>query len=121
MRPNNNKYEVIRKFGDEIKISFGVIYKLTNLVNGKVYVGKTGKKMEERLCWHYNRSKTKNYPLCLAIRKYGWGNFECEVIDTGINEEELNLKESFYIRKYRSDINFEDSNGYNVTLGEKVV
>lgn len=50
------------------------IYKITNLVNGKVYIGKTEETIEKRFRQHLsesNKDRCKNRPLYRAIRKYG--------------------------------------------------
>lgn len=52
----------------------GYIYKITNKINGKVYIGKTTKTVQERWKEHLRESRTErseNRPLYRAIRKYG--------------------------------------------------
>lgn len=91
------------------------IYKITNQVNGKVYIGQS-RNIEKR--WNQHRttafnSNNHNYnlPLYRAIRKYGIENFIFEVLEE-CKIEELNEKEKYYIKLYNSY--FE---GYNLTLG----
>lgn len=96
------------------------IYKIENLINGKVYIGQSSD-IKTRWSDHKRTAKDSsrngyNYPLYRAIRKYGFENFKFEIIEECL-EEELNDKEKYYIQLYRSCINFEDSNGYNQTLG----
>lgn len=93
------------------------IYKITNKINNKIYIGQSIN-ISER--WRAHRSRpfqvnASQYdsPLYRAIRKYGLGNFTFEVIEE-CNEEELNLKEQFYIQKYKS---YETNHGYNLTMG----
>ena len=96
------------------------IYKITNLINGKVYIGKTSSTIEERFKQHLNESSKKRgskRPLYQAINKYGKENFFIELIETGISDNEINDKEIYYIKLYNSYIGFENSNGYNATLG----
>ena len=96
------------------------IYKITNKLNGKVYIGKTQFTIEERWIEHVRDSSRKRYekrPLYDAFNKYGIENFKIEEIETNIPDELINEKEQFYINQYRSYIGFEDCNGYNATLG----
>jgi group I intron endonuclease len=96
-----------------------IIYKVSNLVNGKVYIGKTSRGMEQRKKEHLNESsKNKNNIVFhKAIRKYGINSFKWEIIDSATNEEELNKKEQYWISIYNSYIQDKQSNGYNMSLG----
>lgn len=91
---------------------YGVIYKITNKIDGKVYIGKTKYNFDER--YHYNLERyTHNLHLKYAIKKYGINNFEInKCIDVAFSETELNIKEECYINIYKSY-----KNGYNLTLG----
>ena len=90
-----------------------IIYKVTNKVNGKCYIGQTIRTLEQRKWQHLdcakNGVKTHFYN---AIRKYGGDNFIFEVIDEASTLEELNELERYYIKKYDC-IN----NGYNMVDG----
>ena len=59
-----------------------IVYKITNLINGKVYIGQTVRSLEERYRGHIQRANKgymgKLYP---AMRKYGIDNFKPEVIE----------------------------------------
>lgn len=92
-----------------------IIYKATNKINGKVYIGQSHKTLEERMRRHKNDSKRQNSYFYRAIRKYGWENFSWEVIDTATTSEELNEKEVYWIQYYQSFDNREK--GYNSTSG----
>lgn len=91
------------------------IYKITNQINGKVYIGQSID-IEARWLRHRRDSKIENSLLYRAMRKYGIENFTFEVVEE-CSIEELDYKEEFYIEKYRSYIGYEDCNGYNMTLG----
>ena len=98
------------------------IYKITNLVNGKVYIGQSTN-MERRWKDHKRMFNYKddgslkyNYPLYCAFRKYGEENFKFEIIEE-CSEEELNEKEILYIKQYNSYVRWENSKGYNQTIG----
>lgn len=52
-----------------------------------------------------------------ALRKHGIENFSIEQVDTASSIEELRQKEIYYIKKYNTYYLWEDSNGYNMTMG----
>lgn len=97
------------------------IYCFTNKTNGKKYIGQTNN-IEKRKRGHKSESfnpKANGYnlPFHSAIRKYGWDNFDFEIIEE-INDEfgreYLNERERYFISYYKSLIN---QNGYNYTEG----
>lgn len=93
-----------------------IIYKATNKINGKVYIGQTEKTLEHRKEVHHRDSERMDTYFYRAIRKYGWENFKWEVIDdSATTREELNALEQYYIAKYQSFDNKEK--GYNSTSG----
>lgn len=86
----------------------GYIYKTTNLINQKVYIGKHQSfKYDPK---YFGSGKI----LGRAIKKYGIENFINEIIDTADTEEELNEKEKHYIEYYKS---LYDKNCYNIANG----
>lgn len=87
----------------------GIIYKITNKVNGKSYIGQTRYTIEFR--WNQHKHKRDNTYFHNAIRKYGIENFNIEILEE-CNIEDLNSREIFYIAKYDTF-----SNGYNLTIG----
>ena len=90
------------------------VYKITNTINNKLYIGKTVNTIEKRFNQHKNESKTeraKNRPLYRAINKYGIENFEIEIIEE-CNYDILNEREIYWINYYDTY-----NNGYNATLG----
>jgi group I intron endonuclease len=74
----------------------GHVYKITNNVNGKFYVGKTVKTVQNRFCNHCYDAIKRNSTTYLhrAIRKYGKENFIVEKIEL-CNNENLNEREIF--------------------------
>lgn len=95
-----------------------IIYKATNKVNGKVYIGQTTKTLKERMNSHKKDSLRMNTYFYRAIRKYGWDNFEWEIIDESATTiEELNRLEQYYIKLYDSFDN--KQKGYNTQSGGK--
>lgn len=90
-----------------------IVYKITDKINNKVYIGITTKSLEERFEGHLNRMRQgdKRHLYC-AMRKYGIENFSIEQIDSALTYEELLEKEKYYIKLFNS---CED--GYNLTYG----
>ena len=87
----------------------GIIYKITNKVNGKSYIGQTRYTIEFR--WKQHQHKKDNTYFHNAIHKYGIENFSIEILEK-CNIEDLNSREIFYIAKYDTF-----KNGYNLTIG----
>ena len=93
----------------EEKIQKKYIYKITNLINGKVYIGQTNN-INRRIYEHIN-DKRKNSLIHLSIKKYGWDNFDIETLYYG---ENYNEEEKKWIDFYNSrNKNF----GYNILEG----
>lgn len=94
------------------------IYKITNDINNKIYIGKTEYvNPEDRWKQHlkeYNKKRCEKRPLYSAINKYGEEHFHFEVIEETDNPEE---REQYWIEKLRTYVGFNDCNGYNATLG----
>lgn len=99
----------------------GYVYKITNLINGKMYVGKTEHlNPENRWKEHlsdYKKIKNEKRPLYDAMNKYGCENFYFEILDNTDDSDKLCELEKYYIDLYRTYIGFEDCNGYNATVG----
>lgn len=100
----------------------GYIYKITNKVNHKIYIGLTQLTVEER--WdshiktaHAPSSKDYNALFKKAIRKYGVDGFTVETIDEADSLEELKEKEIYWIAYYHSYAFDADGWGYNSTRG----
>lgn len=89
-----------------------VIYKHTNLINNKVYIGQTCQNPPSKR-WYPSNYIHNDY-FYNAIQKYGWDNFKHEIIEDNLTLEEANQKESFWIQYYNS-INREY--GYNIRPG----
>ena len=99
----------------------GYIYKITNDVNGKMYIGKTElvdpeKRWKEHL-HDYKTKRCEKRPLYAAMNKYGEEHFNFEVIEETNNPEETCNREQYWINELRTYIGFNDCNGYNATLG----
>ncbi len=92
-----------------------IIYKITNEINGKSYIGQTTKTFEER----YNGSGhwwvcTGNAHLKNSSEKHGYDNFSIKILKKNIKTlEELDKFEIYYIKKYNTLY----PNGYNFCSG----
>ena len=93
-----------------------IIYKITNKINGKVYIGKTKYTVEHRWKRHcydafskYEHTKMK---LQEAIIEYGAINFTVEQIDVASTKNEADEKEMYWIAYYDAI-----ENGYNTSPG----
>lgn len=93
-------------------MNFGFIYKITNTINGKSYIGQTQLSIEHRWIQHKSSAKCNSmHPIHRAIRKYGVNSFIIEeIIKCPIDD--LNQMEEYYISKYDTFYN-----GYNATSG----
>lgn len=99
------------------------VYKHTNKLNKKCYVGITSMKVEDR--WRNNgkayirknkNGKYSHLKFALAIQKYGWDNFTHEIIEEGFfTKEEIERCEIYWIEYYDSF-----NNGYNTTKGGNI-
>ena len=93
-----------------------IIYKITNKLNNKVYIGQTVRDLKTRFDEHM-RDQTSNDYFHAAVRKYGKDAFIVEEIDRASSLEELNEKEIYWIRYYNSCVEFENCCGYNSLKG----
>ena len=95
-----------------------LIYKITNLINNKCYIGQTIKTAEQRWKEHQSHAfgshpNDQNKSLYKAIRKYGLENFTFEVLQDNIETfEQLDKAEIYWIDYYNSFVK-----GYNETFG----
>lgn len=96
------------------------IYKIENLINGKVYIGKSiniQKRFKSHINDSFNENKSSyNHLIHKAIRKYGVENFSFDIIEQ-CDENELNTKEMHWISVYDCCILDGKDKGYNMTRG----
>lgn len=91
-----------------------IVYKVTNRINGKVYIGQTKRTLQRRWRQHCNPNCISCLSLHRAIMKYGSENFTVEQIGVACSKEELDAKEIYWIKFYDS---MNPEKGYNLVLG----
>ncbi len=109
------------------KMPYGYIYKISNTINGKVYIGKTEKTIEERWSKHLENAKELKRAreanphekkagthINNAINKYGSNAFNVNQEDVAYSKAELNEKERNWVKEYDS---MNPDKGYNMTEG----
>lgn len=93
------------------------IYKITNKINGKIYIGKTSKTIQERFESHCKMSRKKDKRCSLihfSMIKNGIDNFSVIQLCNCKTDEQANKMEIFFIKQYNT---MDKSIGYNVSPG----
>jgi DNA-binding XRE family transcriptional regulator len=101
----------------------GIIYVIKNVINGKVYVGKTVMRPPEKR-WklhlkiannvgHYAKKK-KCQAIHYAIAKHGKENFSFSIVEDNVSDGYINERECFWIAELKSE---DKTFGYNLTSG----
>lgn len=80
-----------------------IVYKITNKINGKVYIGQTTETLEKRWKRHCGYQLNDGTYFHNAIKKYGADNFSVELLAEANNQLELDEKEFYYIDLYKSN------------------
>ena len=97
----------------------GVIYKITNDINDKVYIGQTSKNRptdrfsEHKYLARHEKLSDKRLVIDMAMAKYGVEHFKFIIIEDGIPDEMLDEREKYWISVFNS----KQPNGYNITDG----
>ena len=93
-----------------------LIYKVTNLINNKIYIGQTNnfkkRKIEHEKCY-----KKDDCYFHRALECYGKQNFKWEIIEKNLTKKEADEKERKYIKYFKSYYRYKHSKGYNMTKG----
>lgn len=93
------------------------VYKITNIINSKIYVGITTKELRFRISTYKSMCKNKKdnkHRIVMAMKKYGFDNFIFDILCICDTKEELKIKEIEYIKHFSS---CDPQIGYNVSLG----
>lgn len=92
------------------------VYKHTNKLNNKIYIGITCQDVERR--WRSDGSGYKKCPLFYrAIKKYGWDNFYHDIIYDGLTKEKAGELEQELIKELKSN---NPIIGYNIANGGRI-
>ena len=91
-----------------------IVYKATNRINGKFYIGKTMNSLQQRMSEHKRHSKKGSMTFHKAIQKYGFDNFDFVVLFECDNIEMLTNKEIELIKKFKAT---KKGIGYNSSIG----
>ena len=91
-----------------------IIYKVTNKINKKIYIGQTVNSLDYRMRQHYISSKRDNYYFHNALKKYRICDFKWEIVCWCDNLDQLNLMEELLILVYDSA---SQNKGYNLKKG----
>lgn len=93
--------------------AFGIIYKHTNKLNGKIYIGQTIKHQNPNRRFKKGSETYRSYKGSTAfqnaLKKYTWEGFETELLFTAFDQETLNRAEEYFINLYNALL----PNGYN--------
>ena len=93
------------------------IYKITNQINGKCYIGQSSdinkRWKNHKICSNNPNDKRYNYPLYQAFRKYGIENFKFEILEE-CSQNQLNEKECYWIKVLSPQYNQTDGGDYQI-------
>ena len=89
------------------------VYKITNKINGKVYIG-LSKDPVARFSYHYRSRLTIKTRLTQSMKKYGIENFEMTVLEEHDTKESVKDAEIRLISEHSSQ---DPAKGYNMTSG----
>lgn len=104
---------------EQLKTTKNIIYAITNLINGKKYIGQTTRTFNQRYkgsgvgAERVSGCETNSH-LASALNKYGAKNFKVDIIEVCGCAEELNEKEKYYIKYYET---MDSTKGYNYCEG----
>ena len=95
----------------------GLIYKFTNRINNKIYVGQTTCKLQDRVNKHLQDSYSDEFYFHRALKKYGIDNFNIDILEDFIPLSILDEREIYWIKTL--DAYYTSGKGYNMTKGGK--
>jgi len=95
---------------------YGVIYKIINVVNNKIYIGQTtNSQPHKRITLHFRVYKNRKDLVALSVKKYSLKNFKWEILCSSCSQENLDWLEKYFISYY----DCLSPKGYNLTSGGK--
>lgn len=92
-----------------------LVYKHTNKINNKVYIGITKNINNPNKRWKNGMGYSYNEKFFSDIVKYGWDNFEHDILETDLSAPEAVSRESYYIKYFNSVVE-----GYNNSYGGNI-
>lgn len=110
------KYIIIISIYNRKDDNMYIVYKHTNKVNKKSYIGITKNDNNPNQRWRNGMGYDYNKKFFTDIVKYGWDNFTHEILEKDLTEVEAIAKETFYIKKFDCV-----ENGYNNAYGGNVL
>lgn len=87
------------------------IYKATNTINGKAYIGITNKSIKTRKKEHEKGTKQKDSLFTIALKSFGTDNFSWEILEFHTDRKTAIRREVELIKEHQTLIS---ENGYNV-------
>jgi len=100
---------------------WGIIYRATNLSNGKVYIGQSVESLCERKSKHLNEARNgKDSYFARALREYGIAGFNWGIIHNIQADDRVVLKRNLNdleIKEIRAHASMNRDRGYNLTIG----
>lgn len=94
---------------DKNNFNFSCIYKWTNLINNKIYIGQTQNFYDRMM--QYKRGLDKHRVIGKAIQKYGFNNFDIDIIEKNVPINLLDCREQYWMDFYKS---YNSDVGYNI-------
>lgn len=98
-----------------------IIYLIKNKLNNKIYIGQSTRTLEDRIKFYkadvcsYRAGRYKaRSKIIRALVKYDFINFEFSKIDEATDQNDLDIKEKLWIKKFQAT---DDKVGYNIQLG----
>ena len=98
-----------------------IVYKHTNTINQKVYIGITKNDTNPNARWRNGMGYCKNDKFFTDIIKYGWDNFSHEILEKDLTELEALQKETYYIDLYDAvQKGYNNSRAGNIPSGQGI-
>lgn len=88
------------------------VYIHINKINNKKYIGMTSQSLKQR--WRNGKGYKTNIAFSNAISKYGWNNFDHDILAKNLNKKQAEKLEMFFIRFYKTQ---NKKYGYNIESG----
>lgn len=101
------------EFTSEVNDMNFVVYVHTNKIDGKKYFGITCKR-KPQYRWANGKGYRSNKAFTNAIKKYGWDNFDHDIVMAGLSKEDACNLEQYLIKLHNTT---DHAYGYNISIG----